>query len=346
MKFYGELLIFLLLFITNLRVFFVKHTNKDPLVSLAPINLFLAIFQVFAWKIDPLTLYALILSVVILITNFHAILRFAARLYIDHYSPLMKFWAVVTLIFSAFGVFFTVLFAPFEINSKAYGVTESQIKLQGSFASGLEPHTIFSKNTANIYEYTMFPELQGKKDIVVFISDKRADTYNYRPYLIRLANSGFTVCSADFYVKDNKWVHNISDSQYLRRTTLLYQSLINEQKFMFKREFYTYNIKQELDHLLPLLTEKYGSQCKFFLISDVMGNTAISDYALTHPDLISGTFNIDSISEYKTPGYGCIEQTEPFVYFLLRKKISRSSDSVKVMVSESKDAIKGAILKK
>ena len=55
MKFYGELLVFVLLFITNLRVFFVHHVRRDPLVVLAPFTFIVAIFQILAWGIDVFT---------------------------------------------------------------------------------------------------------------------------------------------------------------------------------------------------------------------------------------------------------------------------------------------------
>ena len=60
MKFYGELLVFVLLFITNLRVFFVHHVRRDPLVVLAPFTFIVAIFQILAWGIDVFTVLGLL----------------------------------------------------------------------------------------------------------------------------------------------------------------------------------------------------------------------------------------------------------------------------------------------
>ena len=103
MKFYGELFTFILLFITNFRVFFVKQVKKDPLVSLAPISFFVSILQIVAWGFDLFTALAFIISFLVLISNFHAIFRYSENLYIDHYSPLMKFWAIFTTLLSVFG---------------------------------------------------------------------------------------------------------------------------------------------------------------------------------------------------------------------------------------------------
>lgn len=346
MKIYGELLIFLLLLLTNLRVFFPKKTRKDPIVSLGPAALFLSILQIFAWKVDLITAYAFVLSLILVLSNFHAIFRFFSRLYVDHYSNLMKFWAIITIILSIIGITFTILFAPTQVSNSKLGVTESEFKYQGSFKSGLTPLEPFNDNSASIYEFSMFPELKDRTNVVIFVPDKRADTYHYRPYLQLLSKAGFTICSADFYVDDCKWMHSLSDSKYLRRLGLLIQSILDNQNFSSKREFYTYNIKQELNALLPLLKEKYGPQCKYFIITDGMGKTAVSDFAESHPDEITGTFFIDSIPEYKTPGYGCIEQTEPYLAYLLKIHADRSLFTTRYMVLKSSQAIKECILKK
>ena len=49
MKFYGVLLIFVLLFITNFRVFFTRKPRRDPLTVVAPFTFLLSILQIIAW---------------------------------------------------------------------------------------------------------------------------------------------------------------------------------------------------------------------------------------------------------------------------------------------------------
>ena len=43
-----------------------------------------------------------------------------------------------------------------------------------------------------------------------------------------------------------------------------------------------------------------------------MGKTALSDFEKSNSEKIIGSFCLDSVSEYKTAGYGCVEQTDPF----------------------------------
>ena len=95
MKFYGELLIFVLLFITNFRVFFAKKPRRDPLTVVAPFTFLLSILQIIAWGVELLTVLGFVIAFLVLISNFHALFRYSEQLYIDRYSPLMKFWALM-----------------------------------------------------------------------------------------------------------------------------------------------------------------------------------------------------------------------------------------------------------
>ena len=126
MKFYGELLVFLLLLLTNLRVFFVNHVRRDPLVVLAPFTFVVAILQIFAWGIDIFTTLGLLIALFVLLSNFHAIFRYIEYLYVDHYSPLMKVWAVFTIMITLVAMAGTVYFKPVEARNVDLGIKETK----------------------------------------------------------------------------------------------------------------------------------------------------------------------------------------------------------------------------
>ena len=98
MKFYGELLVIILLLVANGRILFIKNAKKDSLVMLSPFAFLLSIIQILNWGVDIVTLLTLVLSILVLLSNFHALFRYSERLYIDHYSILMKFWSVLTIL--------------------------------------------------------------------------------------------------------------------------------------------------------------------------------------------------------------------------------------------------------
>ena len=98
MKFYGELLVIILLLFANGRIIFLKNAKKDALVMLSPLAFILSIIQMLNWGLDVVIGLTLVLSVLVLLSNFHALFRYSERLYIDHYSILMKIWASITII--------------------------------------------------------------------------------------------------------------------------------------------------------------------------------------------------------------------------------------------------------
>ncbi len=344
MKFYGELLVFALLFITNLRVFFVQHVRRDPLVVLAPFTFLVAILQIFAWGIDLFTVLGLLIALFVLLSNFHAIFRYLEHLYIDHYSPLMKVWAAFTLIISAIALSATIYFAPVEQNARRIGISENQYHYKGSFRSGYEKAGPFSSKALTLFEFSPEKNLKDGNNssnsrfnnlIILFVPDKRGDTENYKPYLQQLAASGATVYSADFFADDGQWLHSIADKKILRRMVMVFQSVTNKNKFDSQKEYYSYNISQEYSVLIPLLQELYGSEKKFFFITDFMADIAADDFKKKNPAAVAGIFKLTNIEEYKSSGYGCIEQTDPLLAMALGLKRDRSLATPKLLAEKT-----------
>ena len=312
MKFYGELLVFALLLITNLRVFFVHHVRRDPLVILAPFTFIVAILQIFAWGIDAFTTLGLLIALFVLLSNFHAIFRYMERLYIDHYSPLMKVWAVFTILISLAAIAATIYFAPVEQNAAKLGILENKYYYKGSFRSGFDEAGPFNQKAMTLYEFT--PQREKFQELIVLLApDKRADTENYTPYLQELASRGITVYSADFFADDGLWLHSIGDKKILRRLIMVIQSMTNKLKFTSQKEYYSYNISQEYSVLVPMLRERCGENKKFLLITDFMADIAAEDLQKKNPELIAGVLKLSSIAGYEASGYGCIEQTDPLL---------------------------------
>ena len=75
MKFYGELLVIILLLVANGRILFIKNAKKDSLVMLSPFAFLLSIIQILNWGVDIVTLLTLVLSILVLLSNFHALFR-------------------------------------------------------------------------------------------------------------------------------------------------------------------------------------------------------------------------------------------------------------------------------
>lgn len=343
MKFYGELLVFVLLFITNLRVFFVHHVRRDPLVVLAPFTFIVAIFQILAWGIDAFTTLGLLIALFVLLSNFHAIFRYMERLYVDHYSVLMKVWAVFTIMISAVALAATIYFAPVESSKRTLKISANPTYYKGSFRSGFEEARPFDSKALTLWEYGPEKNENGtpvsQNVIVLLTPDKRGDTVNYVPYLEQLALSGVQIFSADFYADDGRWLHSIGDKKVLRRLVMVIQSMLNRQTFEAQREYYSYNVSQEYEVLIPLLRSRFGADKKVLLITDFMADIAADDYAKKNPDVIAGVLKLTNIEEYKTSGYGCIEQTDPLLAMAQGLRRDKSLATPKLLAAKTVEVL-------
>lgn len=343
MKFYGELLVIILLLVANGRILFIKNVKKDSLVMLSPLGFFLAIIQILNWGFDVVTALTLFVSILVLLSNFHALFRYSERLYIDHYSVLMKVWSVITIILSIALLAGTIYFKPIEYDNQKLDVTENVLRYEGSFRSGFEEAS--NLKVANLFLTEFKPEgseARREKEVVLFIPDKRADTYYYKPYLQYLAREGFTVLSGDFFCSDGKWRHSIGDLKIIRRTAMVVDYFINPQKFMMQKEFYTYNILQELNALKTIINERYGEGTKLFIVTDSMGTVAAQNFMEKNPDKVSAVYDLATIDEYKTSGFGVIAQTDLILALFLNVPRDQDGFYTKYMVMQTKKQIMGA----
>lgn len=338
MKFAGELLIFILIFIVNTRVFFVKEVRRESIVAVVPLCFLLSILLIFSWGIDIFSLYAFFLSFVVLLSNFHALLRYSSHLYIDHYSPLMKTWAVIDTFLTVIVIIPLVFFMSVDFRSGKLNITETQTRVKGSFRVGFEEASPFSLSTGTFYEYSP-SELDSKDVTVIFISDKRGDNYHYKPYLQKLASRGYKVVTADFYANDCKWLHSSFDFRITRRFAMVIQSLINNQHFMSQREFYAYNSTLECKAIMDKLKNNDSYTGKYFLVSDVMANSSVSDLKKGNPEKIAGFFCLDTVGVYDTPGYGCVAYTDPLLNYILGNTREYRAEMIEEMVQKTVDEI-------
>ncbi len=343
MKFYGELLVIILLLVANGRILFIKNAKKDSLVMLSPFAFFLAVIQILNWGVDVVTILTLVLSILVLLSNFHALFRYSERLYIDHYSILMKFWSVVTILLSLVLLAGTIYFRPVEYDSKKLGITETVIRYDGSFRSGFEEAS--NLKAANLFLSEFKPEgneNRSVKQVILFIPDKRGDTFYYRPYLQHLAREGFVVLSADFFCSDCRWRHSIGDLKLARRTAMVIDYLVKPQRFMMQKEFYTYNILQELKAMNELISERYGADTKIFIVTDTMGTVAAQDFMSKNQERITAIYDLATIPEYKTPGFGVVAQTDGILAMMMNVPRDKEGFYTKYMVMQTKKQIMGA----
>lgn len=341
MKLAGDILILILMILSNGRVLVLHKPHRDPIVMLSPLSFLLASLSLFAFSVDVFSIIILLLSILVLLSNFHALIRYSSRLVVDRYSPLMKTWGIFTTLLSVATLAVLIRFAPVDVSRSNKTVKENKLYFSGSFASGFSETERF--NTASVFftEYFCEKPEEEKSDsfTVLFIPDKRGDTPAYKPFLFQLASEGYEICSADFYCRDMKWIHSLEDSRMLRPFGLKIRSLLNSEKYKSQREFYTFNYTKELENLLVLLQKQYGADRKYIVVTDDMAFTAATDVSKLHPDLIKGIFDISTVDEYHTKGYGFVELTDPLLSVLLGCKRENPYIPVKACTEKTSEYI-------
>ena len=338
MRFVADLLILSFLLLTNSRVLFVKREKRDVIVMLSPLSLFLSILLIFAWGVDFISLYLVFLSLLVILSNFHALFRYSANLYVDHYSGLMMFWAFLTILLSVFGIVITILFFPGQLQNKKLNVEETKYYYEGSFRNGFTEKTLFGKTNVIITEYTKNDEeenVEPSSNVILLIPDKRGDTQAYREYLQLLAQEGNRVFSADFFTEDAKYLETPGETRYTRQFLFILYQLLGRTDYYSQKEKLAYNITQEIEGALTILEKDFEITEPVFLVSDEMTAPASSLYKMKNRQKICGSFNLASASAYQTPGYGFITFNNPLMAKMLGYSVDRSKNQLDDTVAET-----------
>jgi hypothetical protein len=314
----GELLCLGLLIIICGRIFFIKREKIVHITILAPVALVLSFLLITAWGLTLMEAAIFLLTALVFLSNIHAMSRFMAHLYIDHYNPAFYIFSLFLFICSIAVTAVALYFRPVPVPPARFNVSVTKQAVTGSFSAGVKIKDKLSDKTRGIL-WTFKPgsNIAPKKTAIIFSADKRADTARYLPYLTLLANAGYTVLAADFYMPDGHWLSGKLDSPILRRAAMIYLSEKETERFKSMDKNFTENTVREYDSLISLGTDILGSGTPLFIIGDAMESDALGLIRQKYPYQVTGTYMLGNIKEYKTSGYGCIEQTSPLLAYLI-----------------------------
>lgn len=311
---FGEILVLFLMLLCCGRMFILKYGKVDSLTILAPISLLLAVLQIFAWGADVVSLIILVVALFCFFTNFRALLRFTGGLYVDHYNFGFKFGAFIVIVLSLAGIVLLGFFKPEIEKNSDLGVEQKKFYLNGDFIGGFEESGAFQTKNAEIYEYKSTDTKHDRKQAVIILSDKRADAIEYFPLMKHLAAAGYTVFSGDFYARDVKWFHTVSDSRFLRKFTMRANYYQNKVKFEAQKEFYSFNSKRELEAMVQFVSGQFDS---IYVIGDWMSDIAMDDFVRENPSAVCGTMKLTELEGFETAGFGFVQQTNPLYAAIL-----------------------------
>ena len=351
----SELLVLFLLAASSARVLYIREARIDALASLPQIAFIISLLNIFIWGISPVEIWICIIAFYQFALNVPAAIKVWAYLYVDFYHPAFRFFSIFALLLNLITLVFVFYFRPVYCESN--NVVIETYKYAGKFSTGFTPIesklekadailTVFKskEEESDTISYktdkgdTVTGTFTAGKPIIIFISDKRANTDMYRPYLEKIAEDGYTVIAGEFFAADMKWIDSAPDIPHFRRFVINMQDLSDVLDVEAQKANYTGRIVKEYTMLLYLAGEFNKERKPYFIIGDKMCSDALPLTAAMYKDAVTGFFDMSSIETYPA-GYGCLEQTDPFLAYLHGRKRDSLLKIPRILAARSEESI-------
>ncbi|MCR5725051.1 MAG: hypothetical protein K6G80_08205 [Treponema sp.] len=338
-----------------LRFLFTKKARIDPLSLLAPLALIMALLALHIWGAEPSIIITLIITILVFFTNVRALFRLSAQLYVDHYSILFITFSVLEIIASLLTACLLTIYRPVKYKPADFSVTKTAQYLTGTLASGCHIRTRLlepTKITGTLYTYR--PEDSAEtpaesashaaaRPIVLLMPKPTATAVHYEPYCMLLAQKGYTVMCADFYAGAASLYNSHADNKLLRRPYSVYLSLLHGDRFANLQDSQIqYNLRCYAA-LAKLALEEYGNEAPLFFAIDAIGIDQLNSLVAQFEQNVIGFFALNRIQEYRTSGYGFVEQSDPFTAAFLKAERDPSFFIPRYVAGKTDEAIQDTL---
>ncbi len=331
----SELTILFLLLISSLRVFFIRNERKDSLSVVPLLALICSVLNILAWGVSLLDSAVFVLSLLVFIFNFHARLRLSEDLIIDRYSAMMVIGSTFSVAAAVLLAAVVLAYRPVKADFKKYGVQCERSYLTGSMTEGFATENDqIAKRSATVYRYIPAPDKSGAaknvKGTIVFIPPQWTECAAYETFFVKLAHDGYSVYAADIYSDDTRPQKTLAFIKEMRRFSFAYNKLndtpfykewVESRQAVLYTELYT-----ALANAMPKGTEYIA-----------LGDSLPKDVyiaLLGRKCGVSKAFDMANLAGYTTPGWGLLEQTDPFLAGALGFKRDASSYTSNVVAAE------------
>ena len=338
----AELMVLFLLLISCARVFFLKKVKID-VVSIVPlIALVLSVLSVCAQGFSVEAAVIVALAFFVFLWNIRALLRLTSQVFIDHYGTPFFLISLFNLLLVLAAIVIVVYTRPVFVSASKFNATQTSERLHGTFYSGFQPvEQVFDRPCATVFRFakwnaTLATDVEqsenhaiymrqqdvdaariaaqntpGPHKIILFMPNKRTSVQSYIPLYLKLAHDGFIVYTADFYPDDASWFGSFKDRFAFRAFNFAllslsrpaeYEELLKKHTALFINEY-----RSLLTYAHPDITDTV------FLAGDQDTAFAMETLKALYPALIDGTFDLATVQDYPTPGWGPVEQTYPLL---------------------------------
>lgn len=164
--FLGQCLVLLLLFISGVRVFFIKNPKIDAATVVSPFSFIVSLLVIAIWGFSYISLALCCLSFVVFVTNLRAIFRLSAELFVDHYSAVFIVASVIETVLTLVLAAAVLYFRPVRCVPKDFGVDKTVLSVNGNAASGFRvdsgilPETLEGADFSKVAELSDFSRVK------------------------------------------------------------------------------------------------------------------------------------------------------------------------------------------
>lgn len=330
--FLAQLLVLIMIFVCCSRIFVLKKARVDCFAAFAPVALFVSVCIFLCFNFSFQSLAVFLLALLVFFTNFRSVLRLAETLVIDSYSPIFIVFTILSLVLTVALLSIIIILRPVKYHAKDFNVETSEYTLTGSNMANLRvKESVFSgeRSSAKVFVYSpvirdeITQDVYGDNPLLLFSPGIRAKVQDYEPYLMLLAQKGYRVLAADFYSDDidvlsplteNKALKAMMKLPLLKRFMAIHIEEQNPEEFAVALEKDKGFATKKYSALTKIALELFGDETKcFYIVDNVDFDSiyAVIDEFNTEPySNAKGFFSMNRVDEYKTSGYGFIEQTD------------------------------------
>jgi len=293
------------------RFAFVRNTKNDSIVLLSPFSFVLLVVQSIAWGFGTGEMIIFYISLAVAAVNYRSFLRFFSSLYVDTYSVAFSIFSVLLFIIIILTGIFFVQNRPVVMDETKLSVTKTTELYSGNLNSEFVLSTQpLERRNLTLTIYTPDESKGNKQDnnIILFIPDKRAHVYNYEPYLLLLCKAGYKIYAGEFGFSTVPAKYNVS-VDFIRQRIMFLNSRYSEEKYFAKHSNYYDIYAREYEILSRIAAKKEGDDKKFIIVGD--GIPEKSFMKILNPARQLSCIGLSMVKEYRTNGYGFVEQTNP-----------------------------------
>lgn len=338
----ANFLILAMLLTGNARFMSVSRSKKDTLSILPFLAFLVSIANIFVFDLSFENLVLLIFSLWCSIWNVRAVLRLFSDLIIDQYDVKLKLICALNSLLTLALIAASIYFRPVNYKQIKLPISQKTTLYSGSLEKGFskikQPFALPSIKLYNLTPKFYDSDDQNKnRTIVLFVTPETTSPDVYSLFFQKLAHSGFSVYCVESYEQLSLDSNTLTLDLILQFVQNLPQKLTTLKWFnrffaarqnFFDRTEYEERIKtndrfkKKFEALITLCNATPDDT--IFLVTEDDAAGFLSTFSKKSPKKIAGTFDLCFIDEYKTKGYGPVENTDPLTAFFLKVEPDRS----------------------